>query len=120
MKNFYFIFVFIFIFFGCSSKELPIRDISNTKMALVKADNQVVKKYAPKMLENVKRKYKVLQKLINDERYEDAKYLSQKIQADIRVLEKKALLKSVEDELKTKKGEVNMLNHEFTHIQEGE
>jgi hypothetical protein len=120
MKLFYIVSLIFVLFFGCSAKKPPLRDISNAKMALVKADNDKVKKYEAMKLINLQKKFSALKELMNQKRYEEAKFLSQEIQADARVLEKKVALKEANEAIKSKNGEINLINKNFTQIKEGE
>jgi hypothetical protein len=82
-------------------KEIPTGDISNAKLAVAKLDLSDAKSYYPSEVENIKRKYKILQQLMRDERYKDAKYLSQEILSDCRLVEfktqRRALSKKIEN-----------------------
>ncbi len=111
----------IFLFFvlvGCSSKNPPSTDISNAKMALVKAESEDAKKYAPDDLLRIKVKYQNLQKLMHEERYDEAKFLAQEIQADARLLEKKSQRIMIERRVKKLQGEINLINKDFTEVKE--
>ena len=120
MKLFYLIILVFTLFFGCSAKKPPFRDISNAKMALVKADNKRVKKYEESKLKNLQKKFQTLKLLMNEKRYEEAKFLSQEIQADARVLQKKVALKVAKEAINSKNSEINMINKESTKIEEKE
>ena len=78
----------LFLLVGCSTKTPPLKDISNAKMALIKAQSQDAKSHAPDDLVRIKAKYQNLQRLMHEERFEEAKFLAQEIQADARLLEK--------------------------------
>jgi hypothetical protein len=120
MKLFYLLILIFTLFFGCSTKKPPLRDISNAKMALVKADNERVRKYEESKLKNLQKKFQTLKLLMNEKRYDEAKFLAQEIQADARVLEKKVALKAIKEEIKSKNGEINMIKKEFSTIKEEE
>ena len=118
MKRFYLFSMFCVILLGCSSKNPPLRDISNAKMALVRADTSDSNIYEPQMLKNIKIKYKALQNLMIKEEYKSAKYLAQEIHADARVLEKRSSLRAIQGKIKSKEGEINLIKKEFTHVNE--
>ncbi len=103
---------------GCSTKIVPTKDISNAKMALIKAESQDAKTYAPDDLVRVKVKYQNLQRLMHEERYEEAKFLAQEIQADARLLEKKSQRIEVQNKAKKLSGEINTINKDFTQIRD--
>lgn len=110
------IFLFI-VLFGCSSKNPPSIDISNAKMALVKAESKDAKTYAADDLVGIKVKYQNLQKLMHEERYDEAKFLAQEIQADSRLLEIKSQRLMIEKDLKRLQGEINLITKEFTQVE---
>ncbi len=108
----------LIVFTGCSTKVPPMSDISNAKMALVKAESTDAKTHAPDDLVRIKVKYQNLQRLMHEERYEEAKFLAQEIQADARVLEKKSQRVMVERRVKKLQGEINVINKDFTSVNE--
>lgn len=108
----------LLLFVGCSTKVPPTNDISNAKMALVKAESTDAKTHAPDDLVRIKVKYQNLQRLMQEERYEEAKFLAQEIQADARVLEKKSQRVMVERRVKKLSGEINTINKDFTSVKE--
>ncbi len=108
----------IFFLGGCSTKTPPSTDISNAKMALVKAESQDAKTYAPDDLVRIKVKYQTLQKLMQEERYDEAKFLAQEIQADARLLEKKSQRIMIERRVKKLQGEINVITKDFTQVKE--
>jgi hypothetical protein len=110
--------LFFVLFVGCSTKNPPLTDISNAKMALVKAEGSEAATYAPKSLSKIKAKYAQLQALMAKKRYEEAKFLAQEIQADARLLEKRSQSKMLEKELKKLQGEINLITKEFTEVRE--
>ena len=103
---------------GCSTKTPPNTDISNAKMALVKAESKDAKLYVPDDLVRIKVKYQNLQKLMHEERYEEAKFLAQEIQADARLLQMKSERIMIEKRVKKLQGEINLINKDFTSIKE--
>ncbi len=108
----------LFFLGGCSTKTPPSTDISNAKMALVKAESRDAKTYAPDDLVRIKMKYQTLQRLMQEEHYDEAKFLAQEIQADARVLEKKSQRIMIERRVKKLQGEINLINKEFTEVKE--
>ena len=103
---------------GCSTKNPPTTDISNAKMALVKAESTDAKIYAADDLVRIKVKYQTLQHLMQEEDFEAAKFLSQEIQADARLLEKKSERVMMERRVKKLEGEINTINKDFTEVRE--
>lgn len=108
----------LLLFAGCSTKAPPTADISNAKMALVKAESTDAKTHAPDDLVRIKVKYQNLQRLMQEERYEEAKFLAQEIQADARVLEKKSQRVMAEQRVKKLSAEINVINKDFTSVKE--
>ncbi len=108
----------LLLFVGCSTKVPPTADISNAKMALVKAESTDAKTYVPDDLVRIKVKYQNLQRLMQEERFDEAKFLAQEIQADARVLEKKSQRVMIERRVKKLKGEINTINKDFTEVRE--
>ncbi len=85
---------------GCSTKNPPLRDISNAKMALIKAESDAAKRYASDALVDVKVKYQSLQRLMQEKRFEEAQFLAQEIQADARLLQERASRMELEEQVK--------------------
>lgn len=110
--------IFFLIFIGCSTKSAPMTDVSNAKMALIKAEGKNAKVYSPQALSSLKKKFQHLQTLMQSKKYEEAKFLAQKIQADARVLEKKSERIKREKVLKALQGEINLIKKEFISVQE--
>ncbi len=108
----------VFFLVACSTKNPPLTDISNAKMALVKAEGLDAKRYAPDDLVRIKVKFQNLQRLMKEERYDEARFLAHEIQADARLLEKKSERVRLEEEVKKMQGEINVINKDFTQIQE--
>ncbi len=103
---------------ACASKTVPETDISNAKMALIKAQESGATTYAKDALEKIQKKYQHLQELLKKRRYDEAKFLAQEIQADARLLEKESHTRQLEEKVKKLQGEINLLTHEFTEIKE--
>ncbi len=103
---------------ACSTKNPPTRDISNAKMALVKAESEEVKRYASDDLVRIKMKYQNLQKLMHEKRYEEAKYLAQEIQADARFLQMKSQRIMMEKRVKKLEGDIHRITKDFIQIKE--
>jgi outer membrane PBP1 activator LpoA protein len=118
MKVFLLVVTISLFFVACSTKTPPTRDISNAKMALVKAEGMDAKRYASDDLVAIKVKFQNLQRLMQEERYGEAKFLAQEIQADARLLEKKSQRIRIEAEVKKLQGEINLIKKDFTQIQE--
>ena len=118
MKMFLATISLLFFLGACSTKTPPSTDLSNAKMALVKAESQDAKRYAPDDLVHIKVKYQTLQRLMQEERYDEAKFLAQEIQADARLLEKKSQRIMIERRVKKLQGEINVINKDFTHLKE--
>ena len=116
MKSFLLGVTVLFYFAGCSTKVAPLKDLSNAKMALIKAESEDASVYASDDLVRVKMKYQNLQRLMHEERYEEAKYLAQEIQADARLLEKKSQRIGIETRIKKLQGEINVINKDFTEV----
>jgi hypothetical protein len=108
----------VFFLVACSTKTPPTTDISNAKMALVKAEGMDAKSYAPDDLVHIKVKFQNLQRLMHEKRYDEAKFLAQEIQADARLLEKKSERVRLEKEVKKLQGEINLIRKDFTQIEE--
>jgi len=108
----------LFLLDACSRKNPPTTDISNAKMALIKAESQDAKMQAPDDLALIKTKYQNLQALMQNKRYEEAKFLAQEIQADSRLLEKKSQRIMMEKRVKKLQGEINVITKDFTEIKE--
>jgi hypothetical protein len=109
---------FVVLFVGCSTKNPPLTDISNAKMALVKAEGNEAATYAPKTLSKIKAKYQRLQALMAKKRYEEAKFLAQEIQADARLLERESQRLMLEKKIKKLQGEINLITKEFAEVRE--
>ena len=118
MKMFLTTISLLFFLGACATKTPPSTDISNAKMALVKAESQDAKTYAPDDLVHIKVKYQTLQALMQEERYDEAKFLAQEIQADARLLEKKSQRIMIERRVKKLQGEINVINKDFTQVKE--
>jgi len=118
MKLFLAIISMFFLLGGCSTKTPPTTDVSNAKMALVKAESRDAKIHAPDDLVRIKVKYQTLQRLMHEERYEEAKFLAQEIQADARLLQMKSERIMIEKRVKKLQGEINLINKDFTSIKE--
>ena len=118
MKTFLLASAVVFLFSACSTKVAPLRDVSNAKMALIKAESQNAKVHALDDLVHIKMKYQNLQKLMHEERFDEAKFLAQVIQADARLLEKKSARIMIEKEFKKLQGEINVINKDFTEIKD--
>jgi len=118
MKIYLISMVALLLFAGCATKVPPTSDISNAKMALVKAESTDAKTHAPDDLVRIKVKYQNLQRLMHEERYEEAKFLAQEIQADARVLEKKSQRMMVERRVRKLSAEINTINKDFTSVKE--
>jgi len=108
----------VLFFVACSTKNPPTTDISNAKMALVKAEGMDAQRYAPDDLVRIKVRFQNLQRLMQEERYGEAKFLAQEIQADARLLATKTQRVRLGAEVKKLQGEINGINKDFTHIQE--
>ena len=91
---------------GCAHNSIPKNDISNAKMAIAQSDNQLVKKYSPKELKKLKRKYKRINELIDERMYQKAKFLAQELQADALLLQKISSVKKLEQEIKAKEAKL--------------
>ncbi len=114
-----FMYVFLLLFFvACATKTPPTTDISNAKMALVKATSENAKRYASEDVARLNGKYKKLQALMAQKRYEQAKFLAQEIQADARLLEQKSERIMMEKRVQKLQGEINRINKDFTAIKE--
>ena len=118
MKIFLFALSFLFLLGGCSTKNPPLRDISNAKMALVKAEGSEAAQYAPKSLTMIKGKYKKLQELMAKKDYNEAKFLAQEIQADARLLEQTSQKVMLEKKVKKLQGEINLITKDFAEVKE--
>ena len=118
MKLFLLTVTVFFFLVACSTKNPPTTDISNAKMALVKAEGMDAKRYASDDLVRIKVKFQNLQRLMQEEHYAEAKFLAQEIQADARLLEKKSQRVRLEAEVKKLQGEINVINKDFTQIHE--
>ncbi len=110
--------VLVLFLSGCSTKNPPLTDLSNAKMALVKVDTAQTKKAAPQALSALQAKYKILQGLMKDKEYDKARFLAQEIQADARLLEKKSERIMLEERVRKMQGEINLINKDFTQIKE--
>jgi len=118
MKTFLLASAVLLSFSACSTKVAPLRDVSNAKMALIKAESQNAKVHALDDFVHIKMKYENLQKLMHEERFDEAKFLAQVIQADARLLEKKSARIMIEKEFKKLQGEINVINKDFTEIKD--
>ena len=118
MKTFLLASAVLLSFSACSTKVPPLSDVSNAKMALIKAESQNAKVHALDDLVHIKMKYQNLQKLMDEERFDEAKFLAQVIQADARLLEKKSARIMIEKEFKKLQGEINVINKDFTEIKD--
>jgi len=110
----------LFFIGACSSKKAPKVDITNTKMMMGRIDTAEIKSHTPLELLNVKGKYRDLQLLLKDERYEEAEYLSREIEADVRLIEKRSQRKILEKELEALQGEVNAIKKDFVSLENNE
>jgi len=102
MKLSFYLLFMIFFFIGCAKDDIPKRDISNAKMALAQSDNSIVKEYAPQKLKKLKTKYKELDRLINQKKYEEAKFLAQDIQIQSLLIQKEASINKLSKKIKNK------------------
>jgi hypothetical protein len=78
-------------------------------MAIAQADNKKVRVYTPRLLKKVRSKYKKLNLLIKEKRYEEAKFLAQEIQADSMLMQKKASLLELQKNVKLKEEKLKSL-----------
>ncbi len=109
-----------FLFLGCSSKNPPLQDISDAKMAILDAKSADAKTLAPKMFKNSVEKYQIMQEFMKKEKFVEAKYAAQKayIQAKLaNLLSKNAKTKKSVDDLKS---EINIIKKDFATISKDE
>ncbi len=109
-----------FFFVACSSKNPPLQDISDAKMAILDAKSADAKTLAPKMFKNSVEKYKIMQEFMKKEKFVEAKYAAQKayIQAKLaNLLSKNAKTKKSVDDLKS---EINIIKKDFATISKDE
>ncbi len=102
-------FIISFFIISCATKSIPSRDLANAKMAIAQADNKKVRVYTPRLLKKVRSKYKKLNLLIKEKRYEEAKFLAQEIQADSMLMQKKASLLELQKNVKLKEEKLKSL-----------
>ncbi len=100
MKKLYIVLFSLLFLMGCATKSIPAKDISDAKLALAKLDITGIKSYFPKESQKIKRKYALLKELLAQKRYDEAKFLSQEIVADYRVLEMRAKKEALEGKRK--------------------
>ncbi len=111
---------FGFFLFGCSSKNPPLQDAKDAKMAILDAKSADAKTYAPKMFKNSEEKYKQMQELMKKEKFVEAKHAAQKayIQAKLaNLLSKNAKTQKQVDALE---GEINVIKKDFATISKDE
>lgn len=110
----------MFVFLGCASKNPPLQDISDAKMAILDAKDAGAKTLAADMFKNAEQKYQNMQKLMQEEKYIDAKYAAQKayIQAKLaNTLSKNVKTQQEVDELMS---EIRVIKKDFAILSKDE
>ncbi len=116
--SFCIILTFVVFISGCADKKPPLESIADVKMALIKADEANAIKYSPTELELAKQKLKKVDKLIEEGKYDEAKFLAQKIAVDVRLLEKRALNQELSTQIETLNKQIDAVKKEVIKIED--
>jgi hypothetical protein len=108
-----------FSFGGCSQKVAPPKsDISNAKIALMKAKDGGASSLAPKEFDRAKEYFDKTGILMKQKKYKKAEQTSQKSYINAKVADAKAKNVKLEKEIQKLKGDINLVNRDFAEIKE--
>lgn len=101
---------------GCSSKQPPMSDITNAKMALLKAKEANAYTLAPNAFSAAETAFKQSAEAMDQSDYERAKFAAQKAQLSAALASKKAKNTLLAQERDKLKAEINVISKEFTTV----
>ncbi|MCH9812485.1 MAG: DUF4398 domain-containing protein [Epsilonproteobacteria bacterium] len=101
---------------GCASKQPPLEDISNAKIALLKAKDAEAGVLSPNTFALAKKQFSVSKTHMDKEEYEEAKYAAQKAYMSAKLATQKAKNAKVQKQVDQLNDEVNSIKQEFTTI----
>lgn len=106
----------VFCSFGCSSKNPPLQDISNAKMALLEAKEAGASSLAPDLFNQSQAEYKKMQEFMDKEEFKQAKYAAQKAYIKAKSALSHAQNEKVQKRVDELNSEVNVIKKDFTTI----
>ena len=103
---------------GCADKSPPFENVADVKMALIQAKQANALEYAPKELQLAKEQLKKVDLLIEEGKFVEAKFLAQKVAADVRLIEKQSLNKNLHDNIAILNRQIGLVKKEVINIKE--
>ncbi len=103
---------------GCAAKKPPLEDISNAKIALLKAKDADAKRLSPKTFALAQEQFQQSKISMDNKAYEEARQAAQKAYITAKLAEKKAQNAKAQMEVDKLSSEVKTLQKEFMTIKE--